>query len=75
MVMLSQFQEDTMIKTRMKNPSAGSNRGTKRRRSGKEAELSKEPTHKERDDDVTPPRETQDERQWHPSNSPTPDRE
>ncbi|GJU75755.1 hypothetical protein Tco_1272825 [Tanacetum coccineum] len=28
-------------------PSAGSNRGTKRRRSGKEAESSKEPTHKE----------------------------
>ncbi|GKB18697.1 hypothetical protein Tco_0852620 [Tanacetum coccineum] len=29
------------------DPSAGSNRGSKRRRSGKEAELSKEPTHKE----------------------------
>ncbi|GJS68485.1 hypothetical protein Tco_0683050 [Tanacetum coccineum] len=29
------------------DPFAGSNRGSKRRRSGKEAELSKEPTHKE----------------------------
>nr|GEZ20343.1 hypothetical protein [Tanacetum cinerariifolium] len=29
------------------DPSAGSNRGSKRRRSGKEAESSKEPTHKE----------------------------
>ncbi|GJR87088.1 hypothetical protein Tco_0211099 [Tanacetum coccineum] len=90
-------------KDKDEEPSAGSNRGTKRRRSGKEAESSKEPTHKESrttssskrpsrsqptkledpshqefntgDDDVTLPRETQDERQWHPSNSPTPDRE
>ncbi|GKD38276.1 hypothetical protein Tco_1258483 [Tanacetum coccineum] len=30
-----------------KEPSAGSNRGSKRQRSGKEAESSKEPTHKE----------------------------
>nr|GEU39881.1 hypothetical protein [Tanacetum cinerariifolium] len=30
-----------------KDPSAGSNKGSKRRRSGKEAELSKEPTHKQ----------------------------
>ncbi|GJT88303.1 hypothetical protein Tco_1070020 [Tanacetum coccineum] len=84
-------------------PSAGSNRGTKRRRSGKETESTNEPTHKEsrttsssrgasrsqptdlddsthqefntRDEDVTPTREAQDERQWHPSSSPTPDRE
>ncbi|GJY50263.1 hypothetical protein Tco_0441110 [Tanacetum coccineum] len=28
-----------------------------------------------RDDDVTPAREAQDGRKWHPSNSPTPDRE
>ncbi|GKF25247.1 hypothetical protein Tco_0081141 [Tanacetum coccineum] len=90
-------------KDKDEEPSAGSNRGTKRRRSGKEAESSKEPTHKESrtissskrpsksrpteledpshqefnigDDDVTPPRETQDECLWHPSNSPTPDRE
>ncbi|GJT26965.1 hypothetical protein Tco_0907240 [Tanacetum coccineum] len=83
-------------------PSAGSNRGTKRRRSGKETESTNEPTHKESrttsssrgasrsqptnlddsthqefntgDDDVTPAREAQDERQWHPSSSPTPDR-
>ncbi|GJT63123.1 hypothetical protein Tco_1006656 [Tanacetum coccineum] len=69
---------------------------------GKEAESSKEPTHKESrttssskrasrsqptdledpshqefntgDDDVTPAREVQDERQWYPSNSLTPDR-
>ncbi|GKE92189.1 hypothetical protein Tco_1573284 [Tanacetum coccineum] len=84
-------------------PSAGSNRGTKRRRSGKETESTNEPTHKESrttsssrgasrsqptdlddsthqefntgDEDVTPTREAQDERQWHPSSSPTPDRE
>ncbi|GJV88669.1 hypothetical protein Tco_1532607 [Tanacetum coccineum] len=37
-----------------------------------------DPSHQEfntGDDDVTPPRETQDECVWHPSNSPTPDRE
>ncbi|GJZ86285.1 hypothetical protein Tco_0657895, partial [Tanacetum coccineum] len=34
-------------KDKDEEPSAGSNRGTKRRRSGKEAESSKEPTHKE----------------------------
>ncbi|GJY44263.1 hypothetical protein Tco_0432476 [Tanacetum coccineum] len=84
-------------------PSAGSNRGTKRRRSGKETESTNEPTHKVSriisssrgasrsqptdlddsthqefntgDEDVTPTREAQDERQWHPSSSPTPDRE
>ncbi|GJV75201.1 hypothetical protein Tco_1506785 [Tanacetum coccineum] len=84
-------------------PSAGSNRGTKRRRSGKETESTNEPTHKESrttsssrgaprsqptdlddsthqefnigDKDVTPIREEQDERQWHPSSSPTPDHE
>ncbi|GJY78880.1 retrovirus-related pol polyprotein from transposon TNT 1-94 [Tanacetum coccineum] len=84
-------------------PFAGSNRETKRRRSGKEIESTNEPTHNERrttsssrgasrsqptdlddsthqefntrDDDVTPAREAQDERQWHPSSSPTPDRE
>ncbi|GJW34257.1 hypothetical protein Tco_0054289 [Tanacetum coccineum] len=84
-------------------PSAGSNQGTKRRRSGKETESTSEPTHKEsrttissrgasrsqptdlddythqefntRDEDITPTREAQDERQWHPSSSPSPDRE
>ncbi|GKD37457.1 hypothetical protein Tco_1257664 [Tanacetum coccineum] len=84
-------------------PPTGSNRGTKRKRSGKEAESTNKPTHKEsritsssrgasrsqptdlddsthqefntRDEDVTPIREAQDERQWHPSSSPTPDRE
>ncbi|GKA40308.1 hypothetical protein Tco_0732901, partial [Tanacetum coccineum] len=59
-------------KDKDEEPSAGSNRGTKRRRSGKEAESSKEPT---RDDDIHPAREVQDERQWHPSTSTTPDRE
>ncbi|GJV69092.1 hypothetical protein Tco_1484601 [Tanacetum coccineum] len=59
-------------KDKDEEPSAGSNRGTKRWRSGKEAESSKEPT---RDDDVIPAREVQDERQWHPPTSPTPDRE
>ncbi|GJU99575.1 hypothetical protein Tco_1328846, partial [Tanacetum coccineum] len=82
-------------------PSARSNRGTKRRRSCKETESTNEPTHKEskttssfrgasrsqpidlddsthqefntRDEDVTPIRKEQDERQWHPSSSPTPD--
>ncbi|GJY09967.1 hypothetical protein Tco_0378152, partial [Tanacetum coccineum] len=34
-------------KDKDEEPSAGSNRGTKRRRSGKEAESSKEPTRKE----------------------------
>ncbi|GJR54845.1 hypothetical protein Tco_1405366 [Tanacetum coccineum] len=90
-------------KDKDEEPSAGSNRGTKRRRSGKEAESSKEPTRKESrttssskgasrsqptdlnetthlefitgDDDVIPAREVQDERQWHPPTSPTPDRE
>ncbi|GJX72772.1 hypothetical protein Tco_0309943 [Tanacetum coccineum] len=84
-------------------PSTGSNRGTKRRRSGKETESTNEPTHKEsrttsssrgasrskptdlddsilqefntRDEDVIPTTEAQDECQWHPSSSPTPDRE
>ncbi|GJX29308.1 hypothetical protein Tco_0237387 [Tanacetum coccineum] len=59
-------------KDKDEEPSAGSNRGTKRWRPGKEAESSKEPT---RDDDVIPAREVQDERQWHPPTSPTPDRE
>ncbi|GJZ57386.1 hypothetical protein Tco_0612880 [Tanacetum coccineum] len=86
-----------------KEPSARSNRGTKRRRSGKETKSTSEPTHKESrttssskgasrsqptdlddsthqefntiDDDVILAREAQDERQWHPSNSPTPDHE
>ncbi|GKB17530.1 hypothetical protein Tco_0851453 [Tanacetum coccineum] len=90
-------------KDKDEEPSAGSNRGTKRRRSGKEAESSKEPTRKESrttssskgasrsqptdlnetthlefitgDDDVIPAREVQDERQWHPPTSTTPDRE
>nr|GFA50817.1 hypothetical protein [Tanacetum cinerariifolium] len=103
------------------DPSAGSNRGSKRRRSGKEAKLSKEPTHKESkstssskgasrsqltssgksayaeehgqkdddledqihqefntgNDDVTHVREAldDDESQWNPSSSPTPDHE
>ncbi|GJV26212.1 hypothetical protein Tco_1378907 [Tanacetum coccineum] len=89
-------------KDKDEEPSAGSNRGTKRRRSGKEAESSKEPTRKESkttssskgasrsqpidlnetthlefitgDDDVIPAREVQDEPQWHPPTSPTPDR-
>ncbi|GKB78432.1 hypothetical protein Tco_0945327 [Tanacetum coccineum] len=84
-------------------PSIGSNRGTKRRRSGKETESTNEPTHKEirttsssrgasrsqptdlddsthqefniGDKDVTPTREAQDECQWHPSSSSTPDHE
>ncbi|GJV34011.1 hypothetical protein Tco_1394411 [Tanacetum coccineum] len=63
-------------------PSAGSNRRTKRRRSDKETESTNEPTHKEsritsssRDEDVTPSREAQDEHQWHPSSSPIPDLE
>ncbi|GKA32778.1 hypothetical protein Tco_0719145 [Tanacetum coccineum] len=90
-------------KDKDEEPSAGSNRGTKSRRSGKEAESSKEPTRKESrttsslkgaprsqptdlnetthlefitsDDDVNPAREVQDERQWHPSTSTTPDPE
>ncbi|GJU16163.1 hypothetical protein Tco_1144129 [Tanacetum coccineum] len=90
-------------KDKDEEPSAGSNRGTKRRRSGKEAESSKEPTRMESrttssskwasrskptdlnetthlefitgNDDVIPAREVQDERQWHPLTSPTPDRE
>ncbi|GKD57483.1 hypothetical protein Tco_1290870, partial [Tanacetum coccineum] len=59
-------------KDKDEEPSAGSNRGTKRRRSSKEVESSKEPT---RDDDVIPAREVHDECQWHPPTSPTPDRE
>ncbi|GKC91252.1 hypothetical protein Tco_1151901 [Tanacetum coccineum] len=59
-------------KDKYEEPSAGSNRETKRQRSDKEAESSKEPT---RDDDVIPAREVQDIRQWHPPTSPTPDRE
>ncbi|GJT76433.1 hypothetical protein Tco_1043158 [Tanacetum coccineum] len=59
-------------KDKDEEPSAGSNRGTKRWRPGKEAESSKEPT---RDDDVIPAREVHDERQWHPPTSLTPDRE
>ncbi|GJY23538.1 hypothetical protein Tco_0397196 [Tanacetum coccineum] len=90
-------------KDKDEEPSAGSNRGTKRWRSGKEDESSKEPTRKESrttssskgasksqptnlnetthlefitsDDDVIPAREVQDERQWHPPTSPTPDHE
>ncbi|GJT80009.1 hypothetical protein Tco_1054351 [Tanacetum coccineum] len=66
-------------KDKDEEPFAGSNRGTKRRRSGKESESSKELTHKESwtisDDDVIPSREVHDERQWHPLTSPTPDRE
>ncbi|GJZ56280.1 hypothetical protein Tco_0611473 [Tanacetum coccineum] len=103
------------------DPSAGSNRGSKRRRSGKEVESSKELTHKESkstsslkgatrsqpkssgksahaeehgqkvddledqshqefnigNDNETSAREAldDDESQWHPSSSPTPDRE
>ncbi|GJT08741.1 hypothetical protein Tco_0843203 [Tanacetum coccineum] len=84
-------------------PFAGSNRGTKRRRSYKETKSTNEPTHKESrttsysrgasksqltdlddsthqefntgDEDVIPTTEAQDERQWHPSSSPTPDHE
>ncbi|GKB54385.1 hypothetical protein Tco_0905138 [Tanacetum coccineum] len=48
-------------KDKDEEPFAGSNQGTKRRRSG--------------DDDVIPAREVQDVRQWHPSTLPTPDRE
>ncbi|GKB29353.1 hypothetical protein Tco_0868754 [Tanacetum coccineum] len=64
------------------DPSAGSNRGSKRRRSGKEDESSKEPTHKESKstssskgyDDVIPIRETLDDAsQWNTQSSPTPD--
>ncbi|GJX66709.1 hypothetical protein Tco_0301052 [Tanacetum coccineum] len=65
-------------------PSAGSNRGTKRRRSGKE-ESSKEATQKESkftssskgNDDVSPVREiiAIDERLWNLSGSQTPERE
>ncbi|GKD37527.1 hypothetical protein Tco_1257734 [Tanacetum coccineum] len=71
-----------------KEPSAGSNRGTKRRRSGKE-ESSKEATQKESkstssskefntgNDDISLVREiiAVDERLWNPSGSQTPDRE
>nr|GEW24868.1 hypothetical protein [Tanacetum cinerariifolium] len=75
------------------DPLAGSNRGSKRRRSGKKAESSKEPTHKESkftssskdqthqefnigNDDVTHVREAldNDDSQWNPSSSSTPDR-
>ncbi|GKD15912.1 hypothetical protein Tco_1205070, partial [Tanacetum coccineum] len=84
-------------------PFAGSNRGAKRRRPGKETESTNEPTHKESrtisssrgasrsqptdlddsthqefntgDEDITTTREVQDECQWHPSSSPTLDRE
>ncbi|GJW96559.1 reverse transcriptase domain-containing protein [Tanacetum coccineum] len=90
-------------KDKDEEPSAGSNRGTKRQRSGKGAKSSRELTHKESkttnsskgasrsqptdlnetthlefitsDDDVIPAREVQDERQWHPLTSLTPDRE
>ncbi|GJW35007.1 hypothetical protein Tco_0057927 [Tanacetum coccineum] len=65
-------------------PSTGSNRGSKRQRSGKE-ESSKEATQKESkstssskgNDDVSPIREATDvdERLWNPSGSRTPDRE
>ncbi|GJS38714.1 hypothetical protein Tco_0563757 [Tanacetum coccineum] len=55
-------------------PSAGSNRKTKRRRSGKETESTNEPTHKE-SQTISSSREAQDKRQWHPSSSPTPDHE
>ncbi|GKB55701.1 hypothetical protein Tco_0911887, partial [Tanacetum coccineum] len=65
-------------------PFAGSNRGTKRRRTGKE-ELSKDATQKESkstssskgNDDVSPVREVivVDEGLWNPSGSQTPDRE
>ncbi|GJS00581.1 hypothetical protein Tco_0317089 [Tanacetum coccineum] len=99
----SQFQEDTMIKTRMKNPPLDQTEGQREgdqarnlshpknqliKRAGQQVlqkRLSRsqpteleDPSHQEfntGDDDVTLPRETQDERQWHPSNSPTPDRE
>nr|GEW02918.1 hypothetical protein [Tanacetum cinerariifolium] len=40
-------KEVEMIKIRMKTPFTRSNRGSKRRRSGKKAKSSKEPTHKE----------------------------
>ncbi|GKD63544.1 hypothetical protein Tco_1305652 [Tanacetum coccineum] len=58
-------------KDKDEEPSAGSNQETKRRRSGKEAESSKEPTR----DDLIPAREVQDERQWHPPTFTTPDHE
>ncbi|GJZ72642.1 hypothetical protein Tco_0636788 [Tanacetum coccineum] len=63
---------------------ARSNRGPKRRRSGKETESSKELTHKESkstssskgDDDAIPAREIlEDASQWNPPSSPTLDRE
>ncbi|GJU72704.1 hypothetical protein Tco_1264109 [Tanacetum coccineum] len=50
----SKVEKTSDDKDKDEEPSAGSNRGTKRRRSGKEAESSKEPT---RDDDVIPARE------------------
>nr|GEU54944.1 integrase, catalytic region, zinc finger, CCHC-type, peptidase aspartic, catalytic [Tanacetum cinerariifolium] len=70
------------------DPFARSNQGSKRKRSGKEANSSKEPTHQEskstkqahqefntRNDDVTPVREAldDDESRWNPSSFATPD--
>ncbi|GJU66267.1 hypothetical protein Tco_1252526 [Tanacetum coccineum] len=53
------FPRSSDDKDKDEEPSTGSDRGTQRWRSGKEAESSKEPT---RDDDVIPTREVQDER-------------
>ncbi|GJV70160.1 hypothetical protein Tco_1485669 [Tanacetum coccineum] len=74
------------------DPFAGSNRGSKSRRSGKEVESAKEPTHKEskstsssKGASRSQPKSSgksahadehdNDESQWNPSSSPTPDRE
>ncbi|GKB07755.1 hypothetical protein Tco_0836039 [Tanacetum coccineum] len=73
------------------DPSAGSNRGSKRRRSGKETESSKEQTHKESkstssskgasrsqpksSSKSTQAEEHEDASQWNPPSSPTPDHE
>nr|GEV19353.1 hypothetical protein [Tanacetum cinerariifolium] len=55
------------------DPSAGSNRGSKRRRSGKEAESSKESTDKE--SKSTSSSKGNDDSQWNPSSSLNHDRE
>ncbi|GJZ85225.1 hypothetical protein Tco_0650564 [Tanacetum coccineum] len=68
-------------KDKDEEPSARSNQGTKRRRSGASRSQPTnldESTHQEfntGDNDVTPAREVQDQRQWDPSSSPTPDPE
>ncbi|GJS75406.1 hypothetical protein Tco_0725287, partial [Tanacetum coccineum] len=72
---------DDKDKDKDEEPSSGSNRWTKRWRSGTEAKnqlvrrAGQQVLRKGCDDDVIPAREVQDERQWHPPTSPTPDRE